>query len=180
MFGLPILGILGALGSILPSIKDLAGIFVGDKTKRDDQYSQEMSELHKEAAAEFSYNAVNRTKFDVVMDAINRLPRPLFAFGTLFLFWWCIHAPKEFAESMNALKLIPELGWYCLLSILAFFFGGRMLERARPPKAADYEAWKRAAAVPDQDDAPPRQQTPAASNQANQAVAQWRRQQAGQ
>lgn len=63
--------------------------------------------------------------FDQFMDGINRLPRPLLAFGTLGLFVTAMVDPIWFATRMQGLALVPEPLWWLLGAIVSFYFGAR-------------------------------------------------------
>ena len=66
-----------------------------------------------------------RGLFDTVMDAINRLPRPAMALGTLGLFVSAMVDPIWFAERMQGIALVPEPLWWLLGAIVSFYFGAR-------------------------------------------------------
>lgn len=63
--------------------------------------------------------------FDRFMDGINRLPRPMLAFGTLGLFVTAMVDPIWFATRMQGLALVPEPLWWLLGAIVSFYFGAR-------------------------------------------------------
>ena len=63
--------------------------------------------------------------FDQFMDGINRLPRPLLAFGTVGLFVTAMADPIWFATRMQGLALVPEPLWWLLGAIVSFYFGAR-------------------------------------------------------
>lgn len=63
--------------------------------------------------------------FDQFMDGINRLPRPMLAFGTLGLFVTAMVDPIWFATRMQGLALVPEPLWWLLGAIVSFYFGAR-------------------------------------------------------
>ncbi len=63
--------------------------------------------------------------FDQFMDGLNRLPRPLLAFGTLGLFVTAMVDPIWFATRMQGLALVPEPLWWLLGAIVSFYFGAR-------------------------------------------------------
>lgn len=74
-------------------------------------------------AAEFAPR--NRGIFDRFMDGLNRIPRPLMAFGTIGL---CISAmvdPIWFATRMQGIALVPAPLWWLLGAIVSFYFGAR-------------------------------------------------------
>ena len=64
-------------------------------------------------------------RFDRFMDAINRVPRPAMALGTLGLFAAAMIDPIWFAERMQGIALVPEPLWWLLGAIVSFYFGAR-------------------------------------------------------
>ncbi|WP_417247783.1 holin family protein [Celeribacter sp.] len=74
-------------------------------------------------AAEFTMP--QRGKFDRFMDGLNRVPRPLMAFGTIGLCVAAMVDPIWFAERMQGIALVPEPLWWLLGAIVSFYFGAR-------------------------------------------------------
>jgi hypothetical protein len=72
---------------------------------------------------EFARN--RRGWFDVLIDGLNRLPRPLMAFGTLALIGASMVDPIWFATRMQGLALVPEPLWWLMGAIVSFYFGAR-------------------------------------------------------
>jgi hypothetical protein len=59
------------------------------------------------------------------MDALNRIPRPAMALGTLGLFVAAMVDPIWFAARMTGIALVPEPLWWLLAAIVSFYFGAR-------------------------------------------------------
>ena len=77
-------------------------------------------------AAEFEAAVQNqRGWFDRLMDAVNRVPRPALALGTLGLFVAAMVDPVWFAARMQGIALVPEPLWWLLGAIVSFYFGAR-------------------------------------------------------
>ena len=74
-------------------------------------------------ASEFAYQ--RKGLFDRVVDALNRLPRPALALGTIALFVSAMTAPVWFADRMVGVALIPEPLWWLMGAIVSFYFGAR-------------------------------------------------------
>lgn len=83
------------------------------------------------------FRVVRRGWFDQLIDGINRLPRPLMAFGTLGLFGAAMFDPVWFAARMVGLQAVPEPLWYILAGVVAFYFGARELHHHRNMRIAD-------------------------------------------
>lgn len=74
-------------------------------------------------AAEFARH--DQGFFDRLMNGLNRLPRPLLAFGTLGLFVSAMVDPIWFAQRMQGVALVPEPLWWLMGAIVSFYFGAR-------------------------------------------------------
>ncbi len=79
-------------------------------------------------------------RFDRLVDALNRLPRPAFAFGTIALFLHAMLAPDAFARRMAGLALVPEPLWWLLGAVISFYFGARELHYRRLGRAMNRAA----------------------------------------
>lgn len=66
-----------------------------------------------------------RTRFDAVMDGVNRLPRPALALGTIGLFVAAMADPTWFGARMQGLALVPEPLWWLMGAVVSFYFGAR-------------------------------------------------------
>ena len=75
--------------------------------------------------------------FDRFVNALNRLPRPMLALGTLGLFTYAMVDPDSFTRRMVGLNYVPEPLWWLLAAIVGFYFGAREAHyfRTRPPVA---------------------------------------------
>ncbi|MDJ0821432.1 MAG: holin family protein [Paracoccaceae bacterium] len=71
------------------------------------------------------FRVVRRGLFDRLMDALNRVPRPAMALGTLGLFVTAMVDPVWFAARMAGIALVPEPLWWLLAAIVSFYFGAR-------------------------------------------------------
>ena len=85
------------------------------------------AEMQAKALEQFAgeFECPRRGLFDRVMDAVNRLPRPALALGTLGLFIAAMVDPDWFSARMLGLALVPEPLWWLLGAIVSFYFGAR-------------------------------------------------------
>ena len=85
------------------------------------------AELQGAALQQFGqeFRLVQRGRFDRFMDALNRVPRPAMALGTLGLFVTAMIDPVWFAARMAGIALVPEPLWWLLGAIVSFYFGAR-------------------------------------------------------
>jgi len=77
----------------------------------------------RQFAAEF--RSPRKGIFDRLMDALNRLPRPLLAYGTIGLFVSAMVDPIWFASRMQGIVLVPDPLWWLMGAIVSFYFGAR-------------------------------------------------------
>ncbi len=79
------------------------------------------------ALAQFGAEFANlrRGRFDRAMDALNRVPRPAMALGTLAMFGAAMFDPVWFSARMAGLAVVPEPLWWLMGAIVSFYFGAR-------------------------------------------------------
>ena len=119
----------GGLGSILGGANNLAKTVFGDKAAKEAAIHEEQMQIQKGYQAEF-LAPEKHGWFNHLVDGANRLVRPLFTYGIVALFVWACVDPVEFTMTVQALGVIPELLWYIMMTIIGFWFGGRLLEKA--------------------------------------------------
>lgn len=93
--------------------------------------AQRVAEYDQAALAQFmaEFQHARKGRFDRFMDGLNRLPRPLTVLALFWLFTLAAVNPIWFAEIMTALALVPEPLWWCMGTVVTFYFGGRMQEK---------------------------------------------------
>jgi hypothetical protein len=72
-----------------------------------------------------------RQGFDRLVDALNRLPRPILTFGTLALLATAVVVPEWFTGRMEALAQLPESVWWIVGAVLGIHFGARVQDKAQ-------------------------------------------------
>ena len=117
------------LGSILGGANNLARTVFGDKAAKEAAIHEEQMQIQKGYQAEF-LAPEKYGWFNQLVDGANRLVRPLFTYGIVALFVWACVDPVEFTMTVQALGVVPELLWYIMMTIIGFWFGGRLLEKA--------------------------------------------------
>lgn len=104
-------------------IRETAEVF-RENTESGAQRGQEVQiQAMKQHGAEFAQ--AHASGFDRFMDAVNRVPRPALALGTLGLFISAMVDPVWFAARMQGIILVPEPLWWLLGVIVSFYFGAR-------------------------------------------------------
>ncbi len=63
--------------------------------------------------------------YDQLINALNRLPRPLMALGSLAIFVVAGFDPAWFETQMQTLAAMPQPMWWLLGAVITMFFGGR-------------------------------------------------------
>ncbi len=155
-----------ALGGVLRSLRP-------DATRQMELGFDAQKDARAQFADEFRPPAADgppRGRFDQLVDALNRLPRPLLAFGTIGLFVDAMVAPEGFALRMRGLAQVPEPLWWLLGAIVSFYFGARELDHARRMR------WSSGRAGAARQGSAPTWQTPApgGTRDGNPALEEWR------
>ncbi len=78
-----------------------------------------------------------RQGFDRIVDALNRLPRPILTFGTLTLLATAVVAPDWFTGRMEALSQLPEGVWWIVGAVLGIHFGARVQDKAQAAREVE-------------------------------------------
>ena len=104
-------------------IKETAEIF---RENAEGQAERE-ADISRAAMAQFAaeFAIERRGWFDRTVDALNRVPRPALALGTLGLFVSAMYDPIWFAERMQGISVVPEPLWWLFGAIVSFYFGAR-------------------------------------------------------
>lgn len=118
----------GGVQGIGNAVAEVVGTIWGSASEREAAVHDEQMAVLTQFAAEFA-GRPPKTKWDSFVDGLNRLPRPLITFGVIGLFAWAAWSPITFIETMQALALVPDQLWIMLLTIIAFWFGGRFINR---------------------------------------------------
>ena len=155
------------------------------------------SGLQAQALAQFGqeFLLARPGRFDRFMDALNRVPRPAMALGTLGLFVAAMVDPVWFAARMAGIALVPEPLWWLLGAIVSFYFGARhqakgqnfqrdlALTMAAAPQVArtvgDLDRLRAGAAAMDAADPEAPSGEQAGDGPDNPALDDWRRSRAG-
>ncbi|MEO5620887.1 MAG: holin family protein [Cypionkella sp.] len=112
-----------AVTALGEAAKGVAEVFTPSATKRMELSAQVQQAALREFAEEFGYAPSGL--FDRFINGLNRLPRPLLAFGTIGLFVYAMIDPQQFAFRMVGLNAVPEPLWWLLGAVVAFYFGAR-------------------------------------------------------
>lgn len=119
-------------------IAETAGAFAENAENKANRDAILRHDALYQFAAEFGQ--ARQGVFDRLIDGLNRLPRPLMAFGTVGLIVSAMIAPEWFGARMAGLALVPEPLWWLMGAIVSFYFGARYqaktFEFAARPAAA--------------------------------------------
>ena len=110
----------GSTGNV---VRETAEVFRVNAEAADARATEMQRAALDQMAAEF--RPEGRGLFDRLIDALNRLPRPAMALGTLGLMVSAMVDPLWFGERMAGLALVPEPLWWLLGAIVSFYFGAR-------------------------------------------------------
>jgi hypothetical protein len=109
-----------ALGT---AARDMAEVFTPSATRQMELSAEAQMAALRQLGAEYADPGLGW--FDRMVNGLNRLPRPMLAFGTLGLFVYAMVEPKSFGERMIGLNLVPEPLWWLLGAVVGFYFGAR-------------------------------------------------------
>lgn len=126
------LGNAGAVRAVGDAATDMAEVFRPNATRRMELSAQAQRAALDAQGDEFQY--ARDGLFDRLVNGINRLPRPMLAFGTLGLFVFAMTDPAAFSERMEGLTAVPEPLWWLLGAIVSFYFGAREMYYFRTPR----------------------------------------------
>jgi len=119
-----ITGIMGLLfGNNRNVVVETAQVFRPNAENGAQRDADAKSESLQQFAAEFIH--ARHGLFDRLVDALNRLPRPMLALGTIWLFTMAMVDPVAFGAGMTGLALVPEPLWWLMGAIVSFYFGAR-------------------------------------------------------
>ena len=113
----------GAVTALGEAAKGVAEVFVPSATKRMELSAEAQMAALEQLGEEYQHPGL--AWFDRLVNGLNRLPRPMLAFGTLGLFTYAMVDPVAFAQRMVGLNAVPEPLWWLLGAIVAFYFGAR-------------------------------------------------------
>ena len=104
-------------------VTEVAGVFAENQENKAVRAADSRTAAQMQYAQEF--RAWDRSWFDRLIDGINRLPRPILAFATIWFFYLAMEDPSWFMSRMVALSAVPTEMWYLLGLVMTFYFGGR-------------------------------------------------------
>jgi hypothetical protein len=149
-----LVGAPAAVTALGQAAEGLAEVFVPSATRRMELSAEAQMAALRQLGEEYQHPALSW--FDRAVNGLNRLPRPLLAFGTLGLFIYAMVDPEAFAKRMVGLNAVPEPLWWLLGAIVAFYFGARethyfrtrgvtspFVGQAAPEENAALEDWRR-------------------------------------
>jgi len=113
----------GAVSALGEAAKGVAEVFVPSATRRMELSAEAQMAALEQLGEEYQHPGLSW--FDRLVNGLNRLPRPMLAFGTLGLFTYAMVDPVAFAQRMVGLNAVPEPLWWLLGAIVAFYFGAR-------------------------------------------------------
>ena len=116
-------GAAGKASNLGQTARNMAEVFTPSATRRMELSAEAQMSALKQLGEEYGHPAMSG--FDRFINGLNRLPRPMLAFGTVALFIYAMVDPPQFAARMVGLNAVPEPLWWLLGAIVAFYFGAR-------------------------------------------------------
>ncbi len=122
----------GAVKAAGEAASSVAEVFVPNATKKLEAAQAAYLAALEEHGAEFEF--IRPGRFDRIVNGLNRLPRPVLAFGIVGLFVYAMLDPVGFAQRMVGLGYVPEPLWWLLGAVVSFYFGAREAHYIRMKK----------------------------------------------
>ncbi|MFN3277614.1 MAG: holin family protein [Paracoccus hibiscisoli] len=117
------LGVAPSITALGSAATGMAEVFTQNATRRMELDEEAYARAIGQHGQEFM--VPRQGWFDGFVNALNRLPRPLLALGTMGLFIYAMAEPVGFAIRMDGLQRVPEPLWWLLGAIVGFYFGAR-------------------------------------------------------
>jgi hypothetical protein len=118
-----LLGGANAVTALGTAAKDMAEVFTPSATRKMELSAEAQMAALRQLGAEYTDPGLGW--FDRMVNGLNRLPRPMLAFGTLGLFIYAMVDPDNFGKRMVGLNLVPDPLWWLLGAVVGFYFGAR-------------------------------------------------------
>jgi hypothetical protein len=112
-----------AVSALGEAARGMAEVFTPSATRQMELSAEAQMAALRQLGTEYTDPGLGW--FDRMVNGLNRLPRPLLAFGTLGLFIYAMVDPVTFGERMVGLNLVPEPLWWLLGAVVGFYFGAR-------------------------------------------------------
>ncbi len=122
------MGLMGNIFGVGRAVREVAEVFVPNKTDNQKFEHLEHAAALKQYGAEFRQS---QGIFDGFVNGLDRLPRPVVALGTVGLFVYAMVEPVGFSLRMEGLDTVPRELWWLLGAVVSFYFGARELHHQR-------------------------------------------------
>lgn len=127
-------GLTGLIKGIGGAVQGTWATIKGDKSAKDKAIHEEQIAILDQFAKEF-VTRPQATWWDSLVDGLNRLPRPVITFSIFGIFVYAFYDPYGFVLYMQAFNVVPDELWFMWTSIIAFWFGSRIIsEDIRKPR----------------------------------------------
>jgi len=80
---------------------------------------------------------IHKGAWDKFVDGLNRLPRPIGTFGVYALIGTAIFSPETYMNVMVSLAATPDMMFVVYLTIIGFWFGGKLIQQSKTSKLID-------------------------------------------
>ena len=118
-----LIGSPAAVSALGEAAQGVAEVFLPSATRKMELSAEAQMAALRQLGEEYQHPALSW--FDRFVNGLNRMPRPMLAFGTIGLFTYAMVDPEAFAQRMVGLNAVPEPLWWLLGAIVAFYFGAR-------------------------------------------------------
>lgn len=120
----------GGVGAVADGVGRVAEVFTPNAEKQAARNATRFTSVQQAYSAEYGGHGW----FNQLVDGLNRLPRPMIAYGVIALFFNAMIDPISFGARMVGLQAIPEQMWWLIGAVVSFYFGSRELHKMRAAK----------------------------------------------
>ena len=123
----------GGANKVAGAVERVGGMFRPNAEASAQRASNQRTGAMQQLSSEFA-GPERKSWFNALVDGLNRLPRPIMAYGVIGLFVYAMMNPIAFNEKMIGLALVPDPLWWLFGAIVSFYFGARELQKGRDGK----------------------------------------------
>lgn len=120
----------GGAQGVAKAVETTAGAFIPNAERDAQRQAERFISVQEASTAGYG----GQGWFNGLVDALNRLPRPMMAFGVIALFANAMFDPVSFASRMVGLQAMPPEMWWLVGAVVSFYFGARELQKSRKAK----------------------------------------------
>ena len=128
------------VGNLVKGVDDIVKTVAGSRLQRDISDAAHQSQFLDRVAEEVRQRARHRTWWDILIDGVNRLVRPLYTYGVLAMMLTAFLNPGFYLRGIETLAVTPQPIWYLIGIIIGFWFTGKFIDAVKKNSPLDMDA----------------------------------------